>query len=89
MWLRERWRTVDFRRDPPSYGFSSDDDRRAVNDVTAELLALAATWGTDNALSDNAPRPRPQLRLVPDDGVASSVAESAAYTPSQDRAPRT
>jgi len=72
----------------PSYRFPRVGDRGAVNDLTAELLTVAATWETDNALSDNAPRPRPQLRLVPDDGVASSVAERAADTPTEDQAPQ-
>ena len=70
----------------PSYPFSRVADRNTVNDVTAHLLAMAATWGTENALSDNAPRPQPQLRLVPDDGVASSLADRAANTPTEDQA---
>jgi hypothetical protein len=69
----------------PSYSFSRVADRGAVNNLTAQLLALAATWETDNALSDNAPRPQPQLRLVPDDGVASSLADRAANTPTEDQ----
>jgi hypothetical protein len=72
----------------PSYGFSAGPDRSAVNDLTAGLLTLGATWGTGNGLSVNAPRPQPQLRLTPDDGVASSVAERAADTPTQDQAPQ-
>ena len=68
----------------PSYRFDSAADRRAANDLTAGLLALTPTWGTPNALSDSAPRPRPQLRLTPDDGAASSVAERAANTPTVD-----
>ena len=65
----------------PSYAFSKVADRSAANDLTARLLAMAATWGTDNALSDNAPQPRPHLRLVPDDGLATHLADRTANTP--------
>lgn len=68
---------------PPSYDMPKDA-RGTVNDLTAGLLALAATWAPENVLSDHAPQPRPRLRLVPDDGAASNVAECAAETPVQD-----
>jgi hypothetical protein len=68
----------------PSYRFNSAGDRNEADDLTGALLALTPTWGTPNALSDSAPRPRPLLRLVPDDGVASSVAERAANTATED-----
>ena len=71
----------------PSYGLPKDD-RGRLNDLTAGLLTLAATWGPDNVLSDHAPRPRPRLRLVPDDRAASNVAEYAAETPTQDQDPQ-
>lgn len=48
--------------------------RRAVNERTGELLELATVWTGDDALTFNAPRPRPQLRLVPDDGTAVGLA---------------
>jgi hypothetical protein len=65
----------------PSYRFDSAADRGVANDLTAGLLVLSPTWGTPNVLSDSAPRPSPQLKLTPDDGAASSVAERAANTP--------
>jgi hypothetical protein len=68
----------------PSHRFDSAGDRNEANDLTGALLALTPTWRIPNALSDSAPRPRPQLRLVPDDGVASSVAERAANTVTED-----
>jgi hypothetical protein len=68
----------------PSYRFDSAADRSAANDLTAGLLNLASTWGTPNILSDSAPRPCPQLRLTPDDGAASSVAERGANSPTED-----
>ncbi|RDH79557.1 hypothetical protein DVS77_04865 [Mycolicibacterium moriokaense] len=64
----------------PSYRFDSAADRTAANDLTIALLGLTSTWGTPNALSDSAPRPHPQLKLMPDDGAASSLAERAADT---------
>jgi hypothetical protein len=70
----------------PSYDFSSVANRGAVNDLTAKLLDMTATSGTDIALSDNAPRPRPRLRLVPDDGAASSDADRATDTPTEEQA---
>lgn len=75
---------ADADADLPSYYFDSSADRSAANDLTARLLALAPTWGTPNALSGSAPRPRPQLRLTPDDGAANSVAQRAASTPAVD-----
>jgi hypothetical protein len=68
----------------PSYRFDSAGDRAAANDATGALLALTPIWGTPNALSDSAPKPRPQLRLAPDDGAATSVAERAANTLAED-----
>ena len=65
----------------PSYSFSSLARRDSANARTSELLALAPTWATDNALSDKAPRPRPQLRLVPDDAGATGQADAGASTP--------
>jgi predicted acylesterase/phospholipase RssA len=71
----------------PSYRFRSAGDRAAANDLTAGLLALTSTWGAPTPFSDSAPRPRPQLRLTPDDGVASSVAERASGKPTEDLNP--
>lgn len=64
----------------PSYAFSTVGKRNAANERTAELLAIAGTWGADDALLDRAPRPRPQLRLTPDDAGAAGSAESGAST---------
>ncbi len=69
----------------PSYPFRKVADRSAANDLTAQLLAMAAALESSNALSDNAPQPRPQLRLVPDDGVATHLADRAASTPTEDQ----
>jgi hypothetical protein len=71
----------------PSYRFRSAGDRAVANDLTAGLLALTPTWGAPTPFSDSAPRPRPQLRLTPDDGVASSVAERASGKPTDDLNP--
>lgn len=71
----------------PSYAFSSVGKRSAANERTAELLAIAGTWGADDSLLDRAPRPRPQLRLTPDDAGATGSADSGASTPAE-REPR-
>jgi hypothetical protein len=71
----------------PSYDFPKDA-RGTVNELTARLLALAATWEPDNVLSHNAPQPPPQLRLVPDDGATSNVAQRPAETPTQNQDPQ-
>jgi hypothetical protein len=53
----------------PSY---PTGDRAAANQLTGSLLALATTWGPNNALAANTPKPPPQLRLMPDDGADRS-----------------
>jgi hypothetical protein len=73
----------------PSYPFSGAASRSAANGLTADLIALAGSCGTSGALSDGAPRPRPQLRLTPGDGAAASVAESPADGAPGDRVTQT
>jgi hypothetical protein len=53
--------------------------RDAVNSETGELLQLAASW-SDQAMLTAAPKPRPRLRLVPDDGTAAGLANAAQPT---------
>jgi predicted acylesterase/phospholipase RssA len=65
----------------PSYSFASGGDRDIANRLTTSLLTLATEWGGDNPLSTRAPRPQPRMRLVPDDGVASSATEQASESP--------
>ncbi len=66
----------------PSYKFAGDD-HNTVNQLTASLLGLAATWGGDNPVSTTAPSPPPRLRLVPDDGVASMATEHVNDSPDE------
>ena len=70
----------------PSYRFDKDS-RAAVNARTVQLLDMATAWN-DNAMSDRAPRPRPLLRLVPDDGTATGLT-GVAETPTEDEALQT
>ncbi|MGX9791581.1 hypothetical protein [Mycobacterium sp. MMS18-G62] len=56
----------------PSYVLTQT--RRAqVNTHTDELLDMADAWAGDDAMGYNAPRPRPRMRLVPDDGTAAGL----------------
>lgn len=55
----------------PSYEPTAGD-RQQINVRTGGLLDLADVWRVDDAMTHNAPRPRPVLRLVPDDGTAAS-----------------
>ena len=57
----------------PSYKLTKGR-REVVNERTRDLIAMAGTWAGDDAMSFNAPEPRPQLRLVPDDGTAVGLA---------------
>lgn len=57
----------------PSYPLTQAR-RSAVNERTGDLLGLAAEWTSDDAMTQGAPRPRPRLRLVPDDGTAVGLA---------------
>ena len=66
--------------DLPSYKFTSIANRDAANQLTGDLLTLANDWAVSNAFSDSAPRPRPQLRLSPDDGAASLPSPSNSPT---------
>ncbi|MGA4668693.1 hypothetical protein ACPCG0_02660 [Propionibacteriaceae bacterium Y1923] len=50
-------------------------DRVLINQHTAEVVDLADKLTGDRAMTHGAPRPRPQLRLVPDDGTAQGLAE--------------
>ncbi len=52
----------------PSYTPTARD-RALINERTGALVALAEEWGGDGAMTTTAPRPRPRLRLVPDDGT--------------------
>ncbi|MGM0384459.1 MAG: hypothetical protein ACQERF_00555 [Actinomycetota bacterium] len=58
----------------PSYPLTVER-RRRVNAHTGDLLGLATEWASDDAMTAGAPRPRPQLRLVPDDGTAVGLAD--------------
>lgn len=58
----------------PSYSVGVGD-RWLVNQHVDELVDLARSWGGDDALAKGAPSPRPQLRLVPDDGTAEGLSE--------------
>jgi predicted acylesterase/phospholipase RssA len=44
-------------------------DRAQLNHLTSGLLGVAATWGPNDALTANTPKPPPPLRLMPDDGA--------------------
>lgn len=56
----------------PSYDLTKA--RRAeLNEHTRELLAVADSWAQDDAMTYHAPRPRPRLRQVPDDGTAAGL----------------
>lgn len=54
---------------PPSYDYGTVGDRDAANAHVAELLAMTSAWVADESLLSRAPRPRPALRLVPDEGL--------------------
>lgn len=58
--------------DLPSYKLGVRD-RQLVNQHVGELEHLAVSWGGDDSLVKGAPSPRPQLRLVPDDGTADGL----------------
>jgi hypothetical protein len=60
----------DARATPPSYDYGTAGDRNAANAHVAELLAMTSAWVADESLLSRAPRPRPQLRLVPDEGIS-------------------
>ena len=49
-------------------------DREQINARTGSLIDLADQWTADDAVTRSAPRPRPILRLVPDDGTAAGRA---------------
>ncbi len=70
----------------PSYAFPSMAARGAVNDRIGKLLAMATTWGSDNAVLDNAPQPRPVMRLVPADGTPAESEVAASETPADEQA---
>lgn len=65
----------------PSYKLT-EARRDFVNARTAELLAMAASWsspdanGKPDAMEYNAPKPRPRMRLVPDDDSAAGLDEA-------------
>ncbi|HMR49807.1 MAG TPA: patatin-like phospholipase family protein [Arachnia sp.] len=61
----------------PSYRPKSDAQRALINQRTADLAVLADTWAGDGSLATGAPRPRPRLRLVPDDGTAEGLSPDA------------
>ena len=61
----------------PSYRPTARD-RAVINERTGRLVALAEAWGGDEALTSTAPRPRPRLRLVPDDGTAAGLEEGTS-----------
>ncbi|MBB1483394.1 patatin-like phospholipase family protein [Tessaracoccus sp. MC1865] len=56
----------------PSYR-PSVAEREVINDRAAGMVALADKWKNSDAGASTAPRPAPQLRLVPDDGTASGL----------------
>jgi predicted acylesterase/phospholipase RssA len=61
----------------PSYK-PTEARRTQVNKHTEELLDMADAWAGDDAMAYNAPRPRPRMRLVPDDGTAAGLAAADA-----------
>ena len=55
---------------PPSYKWASDEQKEYAGEVTTDLQALAAKWAnragkTPVDLEVGAPRPTPDLRVVP------------------------
>lgn len=60
--------------DLPSYSVGVAD-RQLLNLHVGELETLATSWTSDDSLVKNAPSPRPQLRLVPDDGTADGLTQ--------------
>ncbi|MFD0864908.1 hypothetical protein ACFQ06_03675, partial [Tessaracoccus lubricantis] len=58
--------------DLPSYRPSAAD-REVINERAAGMVGLAQKWKDNDAGAKTAPRPAPQLRLVPDDGTASGL----------------
>jgi predicted acylesterase/phospholipase RssA len=61
----------------PSYKPATQTRRAQVNTHTDELLNMADSWAGDDAMAYNAPRPRPRMRLVPDDGTAAGLGADA------------
>ena len=59
----------------PSYGLTVAR-REFVNARTGELLDTARTWNSNDAMEYQAPRPRPRMRLVPDDGTAAGLTDA-------------
>ncbi len=55
----------------PSYRLGTSE-RDALNERTAGLLHLSASWSGD-APTSSEPKPAPRLRLVPDDGTAAGL----------------
>jgi predicted acylesterase/phospholipase RssA len=56
----------------PSYQ-PTDGRRVRLNAHTGELLDMSAAWAADDSMSYRAPKPRPRMRLVPDDGTAAGL----------------
>jgi hypothetical protein len=61
----------------PSYNLTQTR-REQVNTHTDELLNMSDAWAGDDAMAYNAPRPRPRMRLVPDDGTAAGLRADGA-----------
>ena len=61
----------------PSYNLTQTR-REQVNTHTDELLDMSDAWAGDDAMAYNAPRPRPRMRLVPDDGTAAGLRADGA-----------
>lgn len=64
----------------PSYDYGSVGERDSANAHVAALLAMASEWVADESLLSRAPRPRPHLRLVPDEGIGPLADDGAAGT---------
>lgn len=63
----------------PSYNLTQAR-RDQVNAHTGELLNMSDSWVSDDAMAHNAPRPRPRMRLVPDDGTAAGLTAGGENT---------
>lgn len=61
----------------PSYRFGTSD-RLFANDLTGALLGMASHWRSTDVMTTDPPSPRPQMKLVPDDGSASGAADGEA-----------
>lgn len=62
------------KEDPASYRF--DDDQRAFAKVAiAELLKVGADWTRESRLGEGAPRPQPELRMMPRLGTKGDEGE--------------